>query len=110
MLAMLLLPGGDEPLYLALRLLGRFQERQVLFRTIPVVRQNRLRTLPKDATRVDRMKRKLQTKVGKAIYAARKCIVEPGVRADQTSTWFSPILATRKRKSERGVGTGVPDA
>jgi transposase len=33
--------------------------------------------LPKDATAVDRMKRKLQTKVGKAIYAARKCVVEP---------------------------------
>lgn len=33
--------------------------------------------LSADATRVDRMKRKLQTKVGKAIYAARKTIVEP---------------------------------
>jgi transposase len=33
--------------------------------------------LPKNATRVDRMKRKLQTKAGKAVYAARKTIVEP---------------------------------
>jgi transposase len=33
--------------------------------------------LPKDATRVDRMRRKLKTKVGKAVYAARKAIVEP---------------------------------
>jgi transposase len=33
--------------------------------------------LPKGATRVDRMRRKLQTKVGKAVYAARKGIVEP---------------------------------
>jgi transposase len=33
--------------------------------------------LPEDATRVDRMKRKLQTKAGKAVYAARKTIVEP---------------------------------
>lgn len=33
--------------------------------------------LPRDATRVERMKRKLQTKVGDAIYAARKAIVEP---------------------------------
>jgi transposase len=33
--------------------------------------------LPKEATRMDRMKRKLQTKVGKAVYAARKCVVEP---------------------------------
>jgi Transposase DDE domain len=33
--------------------------------------------LPKGTTRVERMRRKLQTKVGKAIYAARKCVVEP---------------------------------
>jgi len=33
--------------------------------------------LPQDATRVDRMRRKLKTKVGKAAYAARKAIVEP---------------------------------
>lgn len=33
--------------------------------------------LPKGATRVDRMRRKLQTEVGAAVYAARKGIVEP---------------------------------
>jgi transposase len=33
--------------------------------------------LPKGATRTDRMRRKLKTKVGKAVYAARKTIVEP---------------------------------
>ena len=33
--------------------------------------------LPRHATRVDRMKRKLQTKAGRAVYAARKTIVEP---------------------------------
>jgi hypothetical protein len=33
--------------------------------------------LPKGATTVDRMKRKLQTKSGKTVYAARKAIVEP---------------------------------
>ena len=33
--------------------------------------------LPKGSTRVDRMKRKLQTKAGANIYAARKSIVEP---------------------------------
>jgi transposase len=33
--------------------------------------------LPNGSTRVDRMKRKLKTKVGKAVYAARKAIVEP---------------------------------
>jgi hypothetical protein len=33
--------------------------------------------LPKDATRVDRMRRRLKTKAGKSVYAARKAIVEP---------------------------------
>ena len=33
--------------------------------------------LPRDATRVDRMRRKLQTRAGRAVYAARKTIVEP---------------------------------
>lgn len=33
--------------------------------------------LPKGATRVDQMRRKLKTKAGKTIYAARKAIVEP---------------------------------
>src|SRR6266853_2379701 len=33
--------------------------------------------LPEDATRGERMKRKLQTKAGRRVYAARKTIVEP---------------------------------
>jgi transposase len=33
--------------------------------------------LPKGATRVDRMRRKLQTQAGAAVYAARKAVVEP---------------------------------
>jgi hypothetical protein len=33
--------------------------------------------VPKGATKVDRMRRKLKTKAGKAVYAARKAIVEP---------------------------------
>jgi hypothetical protein len=33
--------------------------------------------IPKKATRTDRMRRKLKTKAGKAVYAARKAIVEP---------------------------------
>jgi transposase len=33
--------------------------------------------LPQGATRVDRMKRRLKTRAGKAVYAARKAIVEP---------------------------------
>ena len=33
--------------------------------------------LPKTATRIDRMRRKLKTKIGRTIYARRKTIVEP---------------------------------
>src|SRR5207253_6865226 len=33
--------------------------------------------LPKGATRVDRMRRKLQTKMGAAIYSTRRTVVEP---------------------------------
>ena len=33
--------------------------------------------IPKDASRVERMKRKPKTKVGAAVYARRKCMVEP---------------------------------
>jgi transposase len=33
--------------------------------------------LPKDASRIERMDRKLKTKVGAAVYARRKCMVEP---------------------------------
>jgi transposase len=33
--------------------------------------------LPKNASRLERMERKLKTKVGAAVYAKRKCIVEP---------------------------------
>ena len=33
--------------------------------------------LPENATRVERMQRKLQTKAGRAVYAARKTMVEP---------------------------------
>jgi len=40
----------------------------------PVARRG---PLPKGATRVERMRRKLQTQAGAAIYAARKAIVEP---------------------------------
>ena len=33
--------------------------------------------LPKDASRLEQMERKLKTKVGAAVYARRKCVVEP---------------------------------
>src|ERR1022692_4305907 len=54
--------------------------------------------LPKDATRVDRMKRKLQTKVGKAIYAARKCIVEPVFGQIKQARGFRQFLLRGLRK------------
>src|SRR5437762_3711324 len=47
--------------------------------------------LPKDASRVERMERKLKTKVGAAVYARRKCIVEP-------------VFGQIKRSEERRVG------
>ena len=54
--------------------------------------------LPKDATRVDRMKRKLQTKVGKAIYAARKCVVEPVFGQIKQARGFRQFLIRGKEK------------
>jgi transposase len=54
--------------------------------------------LPKDATRVDRMKRKLQTKVGKAVYAARKCVVEPVFGQIKQARGFRQFLLRGKRK------------
>ena len=54
--------------------------------------------LPKSATRVDRMKRKLQTKAGKAVYAARKCIVEPVFGQIKQARGFRQFLLRGKEK------------
>jgi hypothetical protein len=54
--------------------------------------------LPKGATKVDRMKRKLQTKVGKAIYAARKCVVEPVFGQIKQARGFRQFLLRGKKK------------
>src|SRR6266568_4399945 len=54
--------------------------------------------LPKGATRVDRMKRKLQTKVGKAVYAARKCVVEPVFGQIKQARGFRQFLLRGKGK------------
>ncbi len=54
--------------------------------------------LPKGATRVDRMKRKLQTKAGKAVYAARKCVVEPVFGQIKQARGFRQFLLRGKRK------------
>ena len=54
--------------------------------------------LPKGATRVERMKRKLQTKVGKAVYAARKCVVEPVFGQIKQARGFRQFLLRGKEK------------
>ena len=54
--------------------------------------------LPKGATKVDRMKRKLQTKVGKVIYAARKCVVEPVFGQIKQGRGFRQFLLRGKAK------------
>jgi transposase len=48
--------------------------------------------LPKDATRVDRMTRKLHTKAGAAVYAARKAIVEPVIGQIKQARGFRQFL------------------
>lgn len=48
--------------------------------------------LPQDATRVDRMRRKLKTKAGKAVYAARKAIVEPVFGQTKQARGFRQFL------------------
>jgi len=54
--------------------------------------------LPKGATSVDRMKRKLQTKIGKAVYAARKCVVEPVFGQIKQARGFRQFLLRGKDK------------
>jgi transposase len=48
--------------------------------------------LPKDATIVDRMSRKLHTKAGAAVYAARKGIVEPVIGQIKQARGFRQFL------------------
>jgi len=54
--------------------------------------------LPKGATRVDRMKRKLRTQIGKAIYAARKYVVEPVFGQIKQARGFRQFLLRGKVK------------
>ena len=54
--------------------------------------------LPKGATKVDRMKQKLKTKVGKAVYAARKCVVEPVFGQIKQARGFRQFLLRGKDK------------
>jgi hypothetical protein len=48
--------------------------------------------LPKTATRVDRMARKLHTQAGAAVYAARKAIVEPVIGQIKQARGFRQFL------------------
>lgn len=48
--------------------------------------------MPKSATRVDRMGRKLQTKAGAAVYAARKTLVEPVIGQIKHARGFRQFL------------------
>jgi len=54
--------------------------------------------LPQGATKVDRMKQKLKTKVGQAIYAARKCVVEPVFGQIKQARGFRQLLLRGKKK------------
>ena len=56
--------------------------------------------LPKGATRVQRMKRKLQTKAGKAVYARRKCVVEPVFGQIKQARGIRQFLLRGKKKIE----------
>jgi hypothetical protein len=54
--------------------------------------------LPKGATRIDRMRRKLQTKVGAAIYATRKTVAEPVFGQIKQARGFRQFLLRGLRK------------
>jgi transposase len=54
--------------------------------------------LPKGATRGERRRRRLQTKAGKAIYAARKCVVEPVFGQIKQALGFRQFLLRGKAK------------
>jgi transposase len=54
--------------------------------------------LPKGATRTDHMRRKLQTKTGYAIYAARKAIVEPVFGQIKQARGFRQFLLRGREK------------
>ena len=54
--------------------------------------------LPQGATRVDKMTRKLRTKAGAAVYAARKCIVEPVFGQIKQARGFRQFLLRGIRK------------
>ncbi|HEY6253364.1 MAG TPA: IS1182 family transposase [Candidatus Angelobacter sp.] len=56
--------------------------------------------LPKDATRVDRMRRKLQTQAGAAIYSRRKTVVEPVFGQIKQARGFRQFLLRGLEKAQ----------
>ena len=66
--------------------------------------------LPKTATLVDRMSRKLHTKAGAAVYAARKGDRRTGDRPDQAGPRLPAIPVAGIREGARGMVAGVHDA
>lgn len=56
--------------------------------------------LPQGATRVQQMKQRLQTEVGKAVYARRKCVVEPVFGQIKQARGFRQFLLRGKKKIE----------
>jgi hypothetical protein len=65
--------------------------------------------LPKGASRVQQMERKLATQVGAAVYATRKFIVEPVFGQIKQARGFRQFLlrGLEKVESTRGVGTDL---
>jgi hypothetical protein len=59
---------------------------------------------PRDLDARGRMERKLRSKAGQTVYALRKTIVEPAVRADQGCPRSGLVLVARAGKGERGMG------
>jgi transposase len=56
--------------------------------------------LPKDATRSDRMRRKLQTKAGAAVYSIRKTVVEPVFGQIKQARGFRQFLLRGLEKTQ----------
>src|ERR1039457_6705490 len=65
--------------------------------------------LPKGATLVERMRRRLQNKSRQGDLCSAQVRGGTSVRADQASARISSVLATGKGKSARRVGTGLSD-
>ena len=66
--------------------------------------------LPRGATRVERMKRKLGTRAGAKVYAQRKAIVEPVFGQIKQGRGMRGFLFRRGGEGARRMGVAMPDA